>query len=126
MTARVAVISLWAEDVPATAHFYRDVLGLRLVAHPASDPNHARLHFDVGGVYLTLLKGRPVPAQDAQPARFPLFALAVDDLEAMVARLKAHHVPLPWGMEEDAGARWVMFHDPAGNLIELAQFKEGG
>jgi len=27
------------------------------------------------------------------------------------------------GIEEDADSRWVMFHDPAGNLIELAQFK---
>jgi len=27
------------------------------------------------------------------------------------------------GIEEDAGSRWVMFCDPAGNLIELATFK---
>jgi catechol 2,3-dioxygenase-like lactoylglutathione lyase family enzyme len=50
-------------------------------------------------------------------------AFAVDDLEAAVERLRAHGVSLPWGVEEDAGARWVMFHDPAGNLIELAEFK---
>ncbi|HET7088874.1 MAG TPA: hypothetical protein VFL17_09505 [Anaerolineae bacterium] len=35
----------------------------------------------------------------------------------------AHRVELPWGIEEDAGSRCVMFHDPAGNLIELARFK---
>jgi catechol 2,3-dioxygenase-like lactoylglutathione lyase family enzyme len=28
MIKNVAVISLWAEDVPKAAHFYRDVLGL--------------------------------------------------------------------------------------------------
>jgi len=26
-------------------------------------------------------------------------------------------------VEEDANSRWAMFHDPAGNLIELVQFK---
>ena len=29
----LAVVSLWAEDLPALAHFYRDVVGLPLVAH---------------------------------------------------------------------------------------------
>ena len=27
---RVIVLSIWAEDVPTTAHFYKDVLGLEL------------------------------------------------------------------------------------------------
>jgi len=31
---------------------------------------------------------------------------------------------LPWGIEEDAGSRWVMLYDPAGNLIELACFNQ--
>ncbi len=26
-------------------------------------------------------------------------------------------------IEEDSGSRWFMFYDPAGNLIEPAQFK---
>jgi hypothetical protein len=47
----------------------------------------------------------------------------VDDLEAAVDQLRAHQVDLPWGIETDANSRWVMFHDPAGNLIELAQFQ---
>jgi hypothetical protein len=28
---------------------------------------------------------------------------------------------LPWGIEANAQARWVMFSDSAGNLIELVQ-----
>ncbi len=118
MNAELAVVSLWAEDVPATAHLYRDVIGLRLLLHQGDRP-----HFDLGGVYLTILKGRPMPAQDSIPERFPIVAFAVDDLDAAVDRLHAHHVELPWGIEEDAGSRWVMFRDPAGNLIELVHFK---
>jgi catechol 2,3-dioxygenase-like lactoylglutathione lyase family enzyme len=120
MSIKFAVISIWAEDEPACAHFYRDVLGLTLMPHPQG----GRPHFTVDGVYLTILKGKPVPARSAQPSRFPIFAFSVDDLDAMIERLEKHHVALPWGVEGGAGERWVMFHDPAGNLIELAQFTD--
>jgi len=115
---RVAVISLWAEDVEAAAHFYRDVIGLQLLPHHGERP-----HFELNGIYLIILKGKPAPAQDAEPSCFPLMAFAVDDLDAPVERLRAQNVELPWGVEEGADERWVMFHDPAGNLIELVQFK---
>ena len=118
MLPKLAVISLWAEDVAATAHFYRDVIGLKLLMHDQHRP-----HFDLGGVYLTILEGRPLPPLDPVPTRFPIVAFAVDDLEAAVGQLRAQHVDLPWGVEEDGDSRWVMLHDPAGNLIELAQFK---
>ena len=119
MKPRLAVVSLWAEDVPATAHFYRDVIGL----HPL--PHHgARPHFDLDGIFLAILKGRPSPAQDADPLRFPVVAFAVDSLDAAVARLRAHRIDLPWGIERDEHSRWAMFHDPAGNLIELVEFGE--
>jgi len=121
MNARIAVIGLWAEDVPAAVHFYRDVLGLHLLPHHAERP-----HFDVGGIYLAILKGRPVPAQNAEPARFPLIAFRVDDLDGALARLRAHGIELPWHIEADANARWAMFSDPAGNLIELVEFKQAG
>ncbi len=117
MGTRVAVVSLWAEDVPAAAQFYKDVIGLKPLRHPGERP-----HFEVNGLYLTILKGRPAPAQDAVPSRFPLVAFAVDDLDACLDRLSANRVELPWGIEQDSYSRWVMFHDPAGNLVELVQF----
>lgn len=115
MIKRVVVVCLWAEDVHKAAHFYQDVLGLELLpAHHDERP-----HFKVGEAYLTILKGKPHPAEDSIPSRFPLFAFDVDDLDAAVERLKAHGVELPWGVEGHKNSRWVMFHDPAGNLIEL-------
>jgi catechol 2,3-dioxygenase-like lactoylglutathione lyase family enzyme len=115
MIKNVEVISLWAEDVPKTAHFYKDVLGMELLAHH----HGGRPHFKVDQTYLTILKGKPHPAEDSEPTRFPLFAFRVDDLDEAVKRLQAHGVELPWGVEEGYDSRWVMFHDPAGNLIEL-------
>lgn len=113
---RVVVISIWAEDVPKTAHFYREILGLELLPHHHGD----RPHFKVGDTFLTILKGKPIAAENSTPERFPLFALRVDDLDATAERLQTHGVDLPWGIEEGQGSRWIMFYDPAGNLIELA------
>ena len=118
MLPRLAVVTLWAEDVAAAVHFYRDVIGLKLLMHDRQRP-----HFDLGGIYLVILQGRPVPPLDPVPARFPVVAFAVDDLDATVEHLRTQRVELPWGVEEDADSRWVMFYDPAGNLIELAQFR---
>ncbi|MFN8594572.1 MAG: VOC family protein [Anaerolineae bacterium] len=118
MPPKLAVITLWAEDVALATHFYRNVIGLKL--RPMHDH---RPHFDLGGVYLVILKGRSVPPLDQVPVRFPIVAFAVEDLDAAIDRLKAHHVDLPWGIEEDVNSRWAMFYDPAGNLIELAYFK---
>ena len=114
----IAVISLWAEDVPAAVHFYRDIIGLQLL-HNA---HHKEPYFDVGGTYLTILKGKPIPAQDAEPSHFPLIALTVDDLDSAVEHLRAHQVTLPWDVFEGTGSRWIKFYDSAGNLIELVQF----
>ncbi|OGO69597.1 MAG: hypothetical protein A2Z37_12830 [Chloroflexi bacterium RBG_19FT_COMBO_62_14] len=118
---RMAVVSLWAEDVIATAHFYRDVIGLELAAQHGNRP-----HFAVGGVYLVILQGRPRPAESAEPSRFPLIALAVGGFQATVDRLGGAGIRMPWGIEVDADSRWVMFHDPGGNLIEIVDPGWGG
>lgn len=119
METKLAVVSLWAEDVPATTHFYRDVIGLRLLPHHGDSP-----HFDLGGIYLTILKGRPRLREEPVPARFPIIAFAVNDLDEAIQRLGDHGVDLPYGIEGKGGSRWVMFKDPGGNLIELAQLPE--
>ena len=116
MTTRLFVVTLWAADVPACAHFYRDVIGLRLIDQHADRP-----HFDLGGAYLAIRKSRSTPQRDPDFDRFPVVAFAVDDLKTAIERLGAYHIDLPWGIEQDAGSRWIMFDDPAGNLIELVQ-----
>jgi catechol 2,3-dioxygenase-like lactoylglutathione lyase family enzyme len=119
MDVRFAVVALWAEDVPASAHFYRDVIGLPLSPHHAGD----RPHFDLVGTYLTILPGRPALPPYPEP-RFPVVTFFVPDLDIAVDRLCLHNVELPWGLESNPAGRWVMFHDPAGNLIELVQWTQ--
>ena len=115
MKLKLAVVTLWAEDVQKMSDFYRNVLGLPLVALDRGRP-----HFDFGGGYLTVLQGQPYKAQDSAQSRFPVIAFAVDDLHPFIDQLKAHGVDMPWGVEEDSDSRWVMFYDPGGNLIEIA------
>ena len=116
---QISVVSLWTEDVPTTVRFYSEVIGLRLC--PCQARHMDPLHFDVGGTYLTILKGKSVLAQNAEP--FPLIALAVDDLDSAIDRLKAHHVDLLKDVDEDPDSRWGVFRDPGGNLIELVHWK---
>lgn len=117
MDPKLAVVSIWAEDVAEAARFYHEVVGLRALPHHGDRP-----HFNLGGTYLTIVQGRPRPAEDADPPRFPILAFSVSNLQEAVVRLEAHDIEIPWGIEEGAGNRWVMFHDPAGNLIEFVQF----
>ncbi len=118
---QLAVVALWASDVPRAVHFYRDVIGLRLMLHHGDRP-----HFDLGGTFLTILHGRPRAAADSVPARFPLVAFRVPHLEQAIARLEAAGVAMPQGIQAEEGSRWVMFEDPAGNLIELVEFHQPG
>lgn len=115
---RLVVVSLRAEDLPATVHFYQEILGLVL------RPDHGHWPtFDlVGGAHLVIVKGQPPVDRVPEGARFPVLAFAVQDLDKAVEHLVHHAVDLPWGMETGPGTRWVMFPDPAGNLVEFAQF----
>jgi len=56
MSTRIAVKSLYAENVSIAVLYYRDLLGLTLLPHPGGRP-----HYDLGGSYLALLKGQPAP-----------------------------------------------------------------
>jgi catechol 2,3-dioxygenase-like lactoylglutathione lyase family enzyme len=118
MNPRLAVVTLWAEDVTAAAYFYREVVGLRLAIHHAGRP-----HFDLGEAYLVILQGTPRPAENPIPDRFPLIAFSVEDLQAAVQKLEAHGIEMPWGIEGHEGERYVMFKDPSGNLVELVEKK---
>jgi glyoxylase I family protein len=114
---QLVVISLRAEDVPKTVHFYRDVLGLTLLPHHDHRPA-----FDLNGTYLVIAEGPPAPTQDSKSSRFPSLAFAVEDLDEAIEHLQAHNVDIPWGIEAGQEERWVLFYDPAGNLIEFVQF----
>lgn len=117
MKLKLAVVTLWAEDVQKMTDFYQNVLGLPLLTI-----EHGRPHFDFGGGYLIILPETPRKEQESRTVRFPVIAFAAEDLHEVIRQLKSHNVDMPWGVEGDAHSHWVMFYDPGGNLIEVAMF----
>lgn len=96
------------------AAFYSDVLGLRRIAKPdALDPSGA--WFDVDGYAQVHLSER-----DGERHPDSHFALVVDDLGAVLARVA--DAGAPWTEQEDVfGGRRGFTRDPAGNRIELLE-----
>jgi catechol 2,3-dioxygenase-like lactoylglutathione lyase family enzyme len=102
--------------------FYRDVLGLRLVA----DEPFA-LVFDAHGVMLRIQK-----AEGHRPLPYTALGWKVPDIAAELAALRARGVTFERfpGLPQDAqgiwsapsGARIAWFKDPDGNVLSLAQF----
>jgi catechol 2,3-dioxygenase-like lactoylglutathione lyase family enzyme len=112
------VVSIWADDILATSQFYRDILGLRLISHHGSRPT-----FSLGSeTYLVICRGKSGPDFAQGSDRWPQLALKVNDLDSAIEHLAENNFKLPWGVEFGQAGRYVMLHDPAGNLIELAEF----
>jgi predicted enzyme related to lactoylglutathione lyase len=49
---------------------------------------------------------------------------SIPELDTAIEKLRLHGVDLPSGVETNAAGRWAMFHDPAGNLVEIVEFKQ--
>jgi catechol 2,3-dioxygenase-like lactoylglutathione lyase family enzyme len=106
-------VGLVVTDVDAARHFYLDRLGL--------SERDDRPDFGFGGAWLQvgdqqvhLIEGRePAPGGGH-------FALAVDDLDSVVAQLRGAGVtvsdPVPVGTGRQSFVR-----DPSGNVVELNQ-----
>jgi glyoxylase I family protein len=106
-------VSINVDDVDAARRFYVDQLGL---VERRDRPNFGfpGAWLDAGGQQLHLIQGA------APPAIGQHFALAVADLDATVAELRAHGLsvsdPSPVGT-----GRQAFVSDPAGNTVELHQ-----
>jgi catechol 2,3-dioxygenase-like lactoylglutathione lyase family enzyme len=118
-TGKLIVVTLWAPDIIETVHFYRDVLGLDLLPHNEKQPI-----FSVGeGVHMMIRKGTPLPAEDATP--FPVAAFQVLNLDEAIEHLQAQGVKMAGEIVTNPSARYIMFRDPAGNLLEIAELFAG-
>jgi catechol 2,3-dioxygenase-like lactoylglutathione lyase family enzyme len=119
MDAKLFSVSLFAEDVQAAVHFYRDVIGLDLIVHDAHLP-----HFNLSGSYLVILPGQQVTKPDPGLQDFPLVAIQVPLLEVVLERLRHHGIEVTMGGDEAVGLLWAMFYDLSGNLIEVVEIRE--
>lgn len=116
---RLAIVSIFVENVPETVHFYRDVLGLKLLEHHAHRPA-----FKLGDMTLVVAEGKPGSDKD-EIHRFPVLTFSVPDIQSAYEYLIAHDVETIGRIKQVADTRWVYFEDPTGNLLELAEFGSG-
>jgi predicted enzyme related to lactoylglutathione lyase len=105
-----------AKDPKALAAWYRDVLGM-----PVQSWGGAALHYDASN-------HPPAAAWSAFAASSNYFSpstsdfminYTVDDLDAIVARLKAKNIEPIKRTDDDANGRFAWILDPEGNKIEL-------
>ena len=113
------------EDVDAAIDFYRRELEFEEVMHPA--PSFAMLSRGELRLVLTAPGGGPGGGQAMpdgtlpEPGGWNRFQLEVDDIEAIVARLRDHGARFRNDIITGVGGKQILLEDPAGNPIELFQ-----
>ncbi|MGY1807035.1 VOC family protein [Blastococcus sp. SYSU D00669] len=125
----LGAVTLFVEDLPRTADFYRDVFGLEPVVE---DENSTAFRF--GSTILNLLRVRAAP-ELIEPARVApadagsrvQFTVWVPDVDAVCGELADRGVELLNGPQDRTwGQRTAAFADPAGHVWEVAQTLEPG
>jgi catechol 2,3-dioxygenase-like lactoylglutathione lyase family enzyme len=108
-------VALDVADTEEAARFYEDVLGFTRIERP--DFGFPGAWFAAGDIQLHLLE-----VADHQVVGFNHFALRVDDIDAVVARMVEQGVDVGPPSDGFPGAgRQAFLKDPSGNTIELNQ-----
>ena len=113
---------LYAEDLPATADFYRDVLGLRLVDE--IDALAFAFRLPDGAVLLIFdprrssTPGRPAPSHGARGAGHLAFRVDPSHFEPWRHHLLGAGVTIERESVSETQGQ-LYFRDPAGNSVEL-------
>jgi catechol 2,3-dioxygenase-like lactoylglutathione lyase family enzyme len=112
------------DDVDAAVAFYTSHLGFELRTRPA--PGFAML--SRGALRLLLNApgaggaGQAMPdGMLPEPGGWNRFQIEVDDLDAMVARLREGGATFRGNVISGRGGQQALLQDPAGNLVELFQ-----
>ncbi len=121
---RLAVVTLFVEDLEAAKAFYLDVFGVPVVFE-----DDASAVFKFGSTLVNLLKTEAAheliePAAVGRPdagSRFQL-TIEVDDVDAICAELAKRGVELLNGtLDRPWGVRTAAFRDPGGHIWEIAK-----
>ncbi len=111
-------------DVDAAIDFYTRHLGFTLEMHPA--PPFAEISRGDMHIYLTqpspMGGGASMPSGEQQrPGGWNRIHLIVDDLDSMMASLRAAGCRFKNEVVQGVGGKQILLEDPSGNLVELFQ-----
>lgn len=118
LNARIAAVKLPVTDLPRSAHFYRDVVGL---TEELTVPECGCAQFSMGGVPFCLY----VPGMGGgtgTPGACDCVHLAVEDIAATYAEIQARGGAVPEGLQTAAdGVPYFELVDPDGNCVKVLQ-----
>jgi catechol 2,3-dioxygenase-like lactoylglutathione lyase family enzyme len=115
---------LYGPDVPALAHFYADIVGLRLI-ELAPDELFAACRIPDGGVLLLFdpalssEPGRSVPSHGTAGPGHVAFRVGDGELQSWMEHLTARELEIERFVEWGGGLASVYVRDPAGNSVEF-------
>lgn len=116
----MAVVRYLVEDVDVSVAFYRDHLGFAL--EQQYGPAMAILRREDLTLWMAgpaASASQPMPdGRQPQPGGWNRLVLEVDDLDAMVARLRGADVPMRNDVVSGPGGRHILCDDPSGNPVE--------
>jgi catechol 2,3-dioxygenase-like lactoylglutathione lyase family enzyme len=119
-----AFFAVSVADIDASAKWYSDKLGLRVIMQMPMDGTAAATVLEGGGLTVELIQHRNAsPAGRAPELVHGIFkaGVVVDDFDKTLAALKARDVPIFLGPFPARGAvkRNFLIRDNAGNLIQF-------
>lgn len=123
---------LTVADIPATAAFYRDVMGMRVEEfHPADGSTRTALRFGAMKINLHQQGAEFQPhAATPAPGTADLCFLTSESLETWMLHLEARGVEVEEGPVMRSGAQGplnsIYLRDPDGNLVEVSQQMPAG
>jgi catechol 2,3-dioxygenase-like lactoylglutathione lyase family enzyme len=119
----VGGVFVTSKDPKALSKWYRDVLGFDVKPWGG-----AMLRYDAPGhPPMVVWSPFPVGSDELAPSKREfMINLAVDDMDAFIARLTAKGVPILKRDDTDPNGRFAWIMDPDGTKIELWQPKSGG
>ena len=119
----MAVVRYIVDDVDQAVAFYRDGLGFAVVQQfgPAmAMVEQGDLRLWLAGPMASASRPMPDGAQPV-PGGWNRFVVTVDDIEAVVARLRGLEIRFRNEIITGPGGRQVLCVDPSGNVVELFQ-----
>jgi methylmalonyl-CoA/ethylmalonyl-CoA epimerase len=130
MALRPHHVGLSVADLGASVAWYRDNLGFAVEERgPVPDGEGRMAMLTDGGFRMELFEvagaaplpeGRGDPAADLRTHGVKHLAFEVDDVAALVARLRSRGVDVVWEVEH-AGHKVAFVRDNTGNLVEFLQ-----
>jgi len=123
MTGRLILVVLEVENLDASLHFYRDILGVPVKPdkdHGGNDRwisgEHAATSWHEGAfLHFALYQSKSVVTRGVQRG------LATDDLEAAHKRVVAAGAKVAHGPRDEPWGKTARYVDPDGNSVSLTQ-----